>query len=381
LEAVTFATNLDSDPGVELIMPVFQQQDLRFMILENANNSLEADAQWHIEYKDSSSGHTLSVVAGDLDNDGAMEIVRTNSMNWPAVNIGTNLQILKNIGEDQYKPINEVVPIQDYAVAVASLEIANMDGGFPELYLLDNQGIVLVMKHNGDLTTINENNFTPIFDISSMAENLRGISIGDQDRDGLPNIYFGGSNQQVIYDLEYTGGDVTNPDNYTFDIVWDLAFPIGWGAFTRLGVGNVKLGNEYGQSDDLDGDGYPELVFITGDHYVGTNVPVLVVFENTAEPSGVDFVRELPTGFGLFQNYPNPFNPVTEIAYELAKEGPVRLEVFSLRGEHVATLIDEIQNAGTHQVRFDASLLSSGVYIYRLITKDVIRQRKMLLLK
>ncbi len=64
--------------------------------------------------------------------------------------------------------------------------------------------------------------------------------------------------------------------------------------------------------------------------------------------------------------YPNPFNPEVSIHYALPQEGRVRLRVFDVLGRQVATLVDEVQQAGRHRVRFVASDLPSGVYLYRI---------------
>ncbi len=75
--------------------------------------------------------------------------------------------------------------------------------------------------------------------------------------------------------------------------------------------------------------------------------------------------------FQLHQNYPNPFNPSTAMRFELSMTEHVTLEVFNLLGQRVAVLVDGQQlAAGTHQVTFDASHLSSGVYLYRLSTAN-----------
>lgn len=91
---------------------------------------------------------------------------------------------------------------------------------------------------------------------------------------------------------------------------------------------------------------------------------------------------DLPLETYLAPNYPNPFNPVTTISYTLAEAGAVRLEVFTVTGQRVALLVNEThQSAGRHRVSFDATRLSSGVYVYRLSTGQQTHTRKMMLIK
>lgn len=91
--------------------------------------------------------------------------------------------------------------------------------------------------------------------------------------------------------------------------------------------------------------------------------------------------QEAPSGFRLYQNFPNPFNPSTVISFEVPELTHVRLDVFDAAGRHVAKLLDEGRSAGTHQVSFNASGLSSGIYYYRLRAGDYNMDRKMVLLK
>jgi photosystem II stability/assembly factor-like uncharacterized protein len=99
-------------------------------------------------------------------------------------------------------------------------------------------------------------------------------------------------------------------------------------------------------------------------------------------PTDVDDRGETPDEFALRQNYPNPFNPTTTIRFALPEAADVTLEVFSIDGEKVATLIDDARmNAGERQIAFNGADLASGVYIYRLAAGEFVQTRKMTLLK
>ncbi len=85
--------------------------------------------------------------------------------------------------------------------------------------------------------------------------------------------------------------------------------------------------------------------------------------------------------FILSQNYPNPFNPVTTIQFSLPASEYVELNVYNVLGEQVARLVNSELNVGTHQVRFNASLLSSGIYFYQIKAGEFTQTRKMILIK
>jgi hypothetical protein len=96
-------------------------------------------------------------------------------------------------------------------------------------------------------------------------------------------------------------------------------------------------------------------------------------------------VREIsavvPTEYELSQNFPNPFNPATKIRFSLPEVSSVKLVVYSILGEEVALLLNETKNKGSYEYTFDASGLSSGMYIYKLETGTTVIARKMTLLK
>ncbi len=93
----------------------------------------------------------------------------------------------------------------------------------------------------------------------------------------------------------------------------------------------------------------------------------------------VDEPETTPKNHALLQNYPNPFNPSTTIRYGLPSRSHVTLTVFNTLGQQVATLVQGEQEAGFHEAVFDASVLASGVYVYRLQSGETILSRKMVL--
>jgi hypothetical protein len=94
-----------------------------------------------------------------------------------------------------------------------------------------------------------------------------------------------------------------------------------------------------------------------------------------------DMNNNSPVAFRLSQNYPNPFNPSTKITFSLKNSGLTTLSVYNILGEKIVTLINGNLNAGTHEVSFNASKLTSGIYFYRLESNGSNQVRKMMLLK
>jgi hypothetical protein len=101
----------------------------------------------------------------------------------------------------------------------------------------------------------------------------------------------------------------------------------------------------------------------------------------TTIATGVDDQGTSPLEFSLQQNYPNPFNPTTTISFTLPHSASTTLTVFNALGQEVATLVNGITAAGTHEVKFDASGLASGVYFSKLTSGDFTQMKKMMLVK
>jgi len=94
-----------------------------------------------------------------------------------------------------------------------------------------------------------------------------------------------------------------------------------------------------------------------------------------------DEIANTPTEFILYQNYPNPFNPSTKISWQSPVNSHQSLKIYDVLGNEVANLVNEYKPAGSYEVDFDASALSSGVYFYKLQAGDFLQTKKMILIK
>jgi len=97
--------------------------------------------------------------------------------------------------------------------------------------------------------------------------------------------------------------------------------------------------------------------------------------------SDVDEKNQNPLEFNLAQNYPNPFNPSTTIKYAVATTSFVSIKVYDMIGQEVASLVNEMKDAGTYEVKFDGKNLASGVYIYKMSADNFTSVKKLNLLK
>ena len=95
--------------------------------------------------------------------------------------------------------------------------------------------------------------------------------------------------------------------------------------------------------------------------------------------SGVSSINS--DDYKLHQNFPNPFNPVTKLSYKIDVKGHVTLKVYNLVGQIVRVMVNEVQEPGKYEVKFDASDLSTGVYLYKLQINDFTSVKRMTLLK
>jgi hypothetical protein len=118
-----------------------------------------------------------------------------------------------------------------------------------------------------------------------------------------------------------------------------------------------------------------------------TEDDVKALYQESITPTAVKNQSAIePTNFALGQNYPNPFNPQTQIDYQVPKAANVNISVYSIIGQVVTTLVDEVKNPGYYSVSWNARdqnglRVSSGIYIARMVSNNYSATRKLILLK
>ncbi|MCI0495759.1 T9SS type A sorting domain-containing protein [candidate division KSB1 bacterium] len=147
--------------------------------------------------------------------------------------------------------------------------------------------------------------------------------------------------------------------------------------FHKLADSNGKLPSTYAASS---GDSHPNAnaTKLVAPQFVTEIFNVAIAYETT----GIQQRDELtPSSFILEQNFPNPFNSTTTIKFSLPHPAMVSLQVFDMKGSEVARLLDKELPADHYQIHFDATLLGSGVYFYRLQSGGFVDAKKFLLIK
>jgi len=176
-----------------------------------------------------------------------------------------------------------------------------------------------------------------------LRDQCQAITLDRDDNVYLTGYTEDGTNEHECLTVKFDPAG--NPD-------WDVLFAIDPSTAGR------------GWQIDVDDSGS---VYIGGTYESSTEEGYLVVKYRQNATTDVDpFSSQQPAQYTLAQNYPNPFNPRTTIRYALASPGFVSLRVYDVLGTEVASLVQGHQEAGTHNVEFDASSLPSGIYFYRL---------------
>ncbi len=250
-------------------------------------------------------------------------------------------------------------------------------------------------------------------------------SVFDVDRNGMPNIFVGGSYPRTITSTEMVGSDPRNPADYWTQVIYngdggvmrnitvtDSAGIVTTTFDNTAAFASKVQSNWHGNPIDFDDDGDYEIlasfqgvsdsITTTTLTWNGASYDTVVTtaaneraytvkrFEFSSmgvsvRESEVTFIT--PEDYVLEQNYPNPFNPSTTIQYTLPISKQVTVRIYNIMGQVVRTLVDDhIQQAGTHSIVWNATndrgiRVASGTYIYSLEYGNVKKTKRMMLLK
>ncbi len=212
-----------------------------------------------------------------------------------------------------------------------------------------------------------------IFDLASV--NGSGLQLIDVNNFGNPSVALG--NELVSNNL-FTSGTKTIAANG--GTAAPLYAPNPWedgSSYSHFDEASYPPGNPHslmtpavGTAEAIHDPGALMLALFEDNGWSVT--PIVGIDDDLGDPSVV-------SKYELAQNFPNPFNPATNIRYSLPQASQVELSVFNLLGQKVATLVNGFEQAGGHQITFDAGNLESGIYFYKIDAGDFQEVRKMLL--
>jgi len=228
------------------------------------------------------------------------------------------------------------------------------------------------------------NNITKSSNIKTLGVGINGPAVGGWASWG-PAMIAAPDTVHKMYD-DGTHGDAVAGDSiysvqykYTTSDILGQEFKFGIGGSDNEG-GKGGYGNNHIENIDDS-----QTTFIIASDFCSINPSYYSTWDftnhkrNTA--TAVENPPYIPTSYELSQNYPNPFNPSTEIRFALPTEDIVTLKIFNVLGQEIMTLMHEKMGAGSHTVRFDASKLTSGVYLYQISSGKFTETKKMVLMK
>lgn len=337
----------------------------REIVVSSIEGEYDGFASWTLEWKYANTfgGSNYSTTTGDLDGDGNREIYM---FIW---NYFT-LRIFECTGDKQFTQvvaIDEMTRAQgvDHG-ALDAVRVADVNkDGVNEMYIACTEpgNEVYIVTGVTDVSKMTAANIKRLYTIPKTGGGkFRSMYIADPDKDGKTDLMIGGEMNGQIFSLEYKGsGDPADSASWQHQILWDI--------WKESGSDGISPRLFYGHpASDMDKDGKDEYAFVNYapdfDVWPGDS-PLFVIEIDVASDVSSD-PSTIPDQVQLMQNYPNPFNPATTIQFQLPSESRVQLNVYDVLGREVATLVDGAHSAGTHTVRFDASNLTSGVYMYRL---------------
>lgn len=323
----------------------------------------------------------LGAAWGDFNNDGYLDLVVCNQN-------GSN-RLYKNKGNGNFEDIATFAGIADVGINYSPLWVDFDLDGYLDLYIA-RSGPNRLFKNNGNET------FTDIAGRMNVSNNTlnKGAIILDSNNDGLPDIFLSSglsTSSNILYEHTPTTNNWLNVslvgrqsnrncigsriECYTGDLMQTREINAGSGYLSQSSFKQIFGLGTFNLVDSL------IIKFPSGNIHRMYNLPVNQHYIIDEAQLSIKEVTIIPSSFNLLQNYPNPFNSSTIIQFELPVGDFVNLKIYNILGREIATLINEHKKAGRYEIKWDASLVPSGVYFYQVSTTKYISQRKMLLIR
>jgi len=315
----------------------------------------------------------VTIRGSDLDNDGHREMVMVSME-------AKRIYIYESQGEDQYEFVYDASQYaQDAEHTYVSLtDIEDLDGdGLDDLWFCGAHGAIYVIPGTGSYeSTFTYENSVKIMTVEGATQVMAGLA-GDLDADGKPNMYWHDLSTESIFEMEYQGGDLRDPDNFIYTVIYqsDLTNP------TREVFLGLNIGALWNGEMDLDKDGKRDFVVVVN---ALVDLPRFYVFESihqyATEVKGVEHNFHAPSDFALMTGFPNPAYSRITLEFELKMSSKTQINIFNSRGQLVKKLDKKYLTEGTYREIIDTKGLPSGIYFARLVTHFGQKTEKLLLI-
>lgn len=211
---------------------------------------------------------------------------------------------------------------------------------------------------------------------SNTSSVVEAIICGDFDNDGVfqkTDQFTSNGTKTLYYVYKKPIHKITNVKYGTSIVpISDYCYDLenGWFSLKNPPANGTVISFEYKTSNDLD------IAVTNWDNSKGN-----YVFKNNIAVDAKKIGSKIPEKYFLEQNFPNPFNSTTNVKWQMANSGNVKIEIFNIRGNKVRTLVNKFLTPGIYEISFDADNLASGIYYYRMETKSFIETKKMIYVK
>lgn len=352
-------------------------------------------------------------------------LMNVNTPYWQmSASFGDNILLVKDSDDNSFNGFEKAIDAVYYVTLPDTTTISNKPLGIEATRVGESNYDNAYYFNSGDLTDLGNNDAAKWISYGSLLAN-RSFGLPNKDSVAEQNLAVYRGTMDTVKSLALT---ISETDSTLADLSWEL--PSGWSS---------KVNDIYviASKDTIDVPSFRDLtgktanaaygttgtewengfILYAGDdttvsisgllggakrfnfqvwtvkdtflYYMDTYASIYAVPEvvDTTKPDTTDTTiavvpePEMVKVYELSQNYPNPFNPSTNIKFSIAQAGLVRLSVYNILGEKITELLNENMSAGEHVVSFDASHLTSGIYLYKIESGSFIRVNKMLLVK